>query len=203
MCLKVWLISKCPIGVNENKSSWILCKTESLIQLRRDILVIAAILSILVHTWIKVIRNYYQMANVLFQQIVSEGRPRWRVVAMLPPCPFRSLALTLSWATTSYGTSCLVCLPCQPFSSVCCSSSVQKAPDTFTSSWMRKPKQSKVSLWWFSFLPIVLELSVNEKQCTWMDTCEIGTSAFQMKSVIIRKNMHDHLIWLVHVSLQP
>lgn len=30
---------KCPIGVNENKSRWTLCKTESLNQLRRDILV--------------------------------------------------------------------------------------------------------------------------------------------------------------------
>lgn len=36
-----------------------------------------------------------------------------------------------------------------------------------------------------------------------MDTHEIGTNAFQMKSVIVCKNMHDHLIWLVPVILQP
>ena len=124
-----------------------------------------------------------------FNKFFQKADPKWCAVDMLPPCLFRSSALTLSWAVMSYGTSCLVCLLCQPFSNVCCSSSVQKAPDTFTSSWMRKPRQRKVSLWWFSFLPIVLESSVNEKHCTWMDTHEIGTNAFQMKSVIVCKNM--------------
>lgn len=84
---------KCPIGVNENKSRWTLCKTESLIQLRRDILVIISILSIFVHTSIKVVRNYYQIANVPFQQIVSEGSSKVMCSWYASSLPFQIVGL--------------------------------------------------------------------------------------------------------------
>lgn len=128
-----------------------------------------------------------------FNKLLQKADLKCCALAMLPPCLFRLLALSLSWEIMSGGTSCLVYLLCQPSSSLCCSSSVQKAPDTFTSSWMRKSKQRKVRLWVPFFLLIVLELLANENQYAWMVICEIGTSAFQMKSVIMcKKNVHDH-----------
>ena len=137
--------------------------------------------------------------NCFRKQIQSDGQ----LICFLPDFsdPWPRLYPGQSWAVA------------HPAWSVCCASCFAIFAALLLS---RKPQiplhqvgwgsQSKEK-WvygWFYFLPIVLELSANEKECTWMDTHEIGTSAFQMKSVIIcKKNMQDHLIWLVHAILQP
>lgn len=122
-----WFPPKCPIGVNENNEFFVKPTVPNLGEAKHT-----SNNFHLVHTWVKVVSDCYWIVNMLFQQMVAEGR--LNVINVLPLYLFRLLALNSSWATVSCGTSCWVCLLCQLSSSPYYSSSVQKVPGIFTSS---------------------------------------------------------------------
>lgn len=135
-----------------------------------------------------------------FNTLLQKTDPNCCAVDTLPPCLFRLLVLTLSWAIRSCGTSFLACLRCQLSSSLWCSSSVQKAPDTFTLSWMRKSKQVKVSLYvtlLFSYC-----FGTNSVQ-EWLLVKLVPVLSKRSQWFHARRMCKITFIWLVHAILHP